>query len=67
MTPLSLHNGAMGKMERHLSKQRRTVLSGVVTPFSSQEPQPPQEPEPSPGSTEAKDSPADRLPDAGSP
>ncbi len=30
-----------------MSKQRRTVLSGVVTPFSSQGPQPP-EPEPSP-------------------
>ena len=29
-----------------MSKQRRTVLSGIVTPFS-QEPQPP-EPEPSP-------------------
>ena len=25
-----------------MSKQRRTVLSGVVTPFSSQEPQPPE-------------------------
>jgi hypothetical protein len=32
----------MGKEERHsVSKQRRTVLSGVVTPFSPQEPQPP--------------------------
>ncbi len=30
-----------------VSKQRRTVLSGVVTPFSSQDPQP-LEPEPSP-------------------
>lgn len=30
-----------------MSKQRRTVLSGVVTPFSSQEPQP-LEPEPPP-------------------
>jgi hypothetical protein len=38
----------MGNEEGHsMSKQRRTVLSGVVTPFSSPEPQSPG-PEPSP-------------------
>ena len=44
MMPLPLHNGIMaylGGGREIVSKQRRTVLSGVVTPFSSQEPQPP--------------------------
>jgi hypothetical protein len=36
-----------------VSKQRRTVLSGVVTPFSSPEPQPP-EAEPSPARRRAR-------------
>jgi hypothetical protein len=36
-----------------VSKQRRTVLSGIVTPPSSQEP-PPLEPEPSPARRKAR-------------
>ena len=40
MTQLPSHNGTMGNEERQL-KQRRTVLSGVVTPFSSPESQSP--------------------------